>query len=79
MMLIQYADLSRTIDITWTTVSSSTSLSNALNCLCGEWNMDDITISGCPIDEETLHKMVSELPLQRLPEGKFYVQIEKHR
>ena len=79
MTLIQFADLSKTIDIKWNSLSSSTVLSDALNFFCNEWHIEDITISGQPICEDQLHWSVSELPLQRLPQGKFYVQIEKHR
>lgn len=79
MMLIQYTDLSRTVDAIWTNISCSTTLKEVLSCLCGNYDVENITIAGNPVAAEMLNRPISELPLQRLPEGKFYIQIEKNK
>ena len=79
MINVQFADLSRTIDITWGYVLEMATLSDIINGFCEEWEKEHITISDRPVNDAMFNLQAAELPQKKLPNGEIYISIEKHR
>ena len=77
MVKVLFADLSRTIDITQGEVSENMCLKDVLGAFNGEWNVEDITVSGRPITRADLEKSAREMTPGWQKES--ILQIEKHR
>lgn len=77
MMLVQFDDLSVTIDIKRCELPKETTLRNALGSLTSNWSADTITLSGKPITEAMLDYELCELS-KKTHQGKPFILIEKH-
>ena len=77
MILVQFDDLSVTIDIKRCELPKKTTLRNALGSLTYNWNADEITLSGKPIVEAMLDRELGELS-EKTYQGKPFILIERH-
>ena len=79
MTTVQFTDLSRTIDVTWGYVLEIATLCDIISGFCEEWEKENITISGKPLNDAMFNLQASELPQKKLPNGETYISIEKHK
>ena len=77
MMLVQFDDLSVTIDIKRCELPKKTTLRNALDSFTSNWSADEITLSGKPIAEAMLDRDLGELS-KKTYQGKPFILIERH-
>ena len=79
MVYIQYADISKTIDIKRAYAGENLTLRGVVDAFSTNWKPDDLTISGRPIKEHELDTRIGDLAIEAPVTGDKSLLIEKHR